>query len=235
MDFNKEKELEIIAKLICLSKDQAGKPEGILAAKMAAKKMAKIGVTEAEIDLARADGTGILEDAEGWEGLCDQGGKRQWVADLACAIGDTFGCKMYFREWGGGTIHFVGTLGDLETSIYFMDVIFSHIERAARKQCPKPTQWKLRNLFGQEATMEVAYRLHSMKAEMEKEIKESYKGGTELMVVKGDLVRKTFSELGRERGFTSARSSRVNLQNSSIQAAGRAAGKSAPIHRAIKA
>jgi len=234
MDFNKEKELEIIAKLICLSKDQAGKPEGILAAKMAAKKMAKIGVTEAEIDLARADGTGIVEDVEGWEGLTDQGGKRQWVADLASSIGSSFGCKMYFSEYRN-SIHFVGTLGDLETCLYFMDVIFAHVEKAARKELPKAAQWKLRNVFGQAAVSEISYRLYDMKRAMEEEIKAAYKGGTELMVVKDDRVSKSFSEISKERGFTSARRSDVRIQNSAVTAAGRAAGKSAPIHRAIKA
>lgn len=237
-EMNSEKQaiLDKLAKLMTLSMDQAGKPEGISARNMAAKLMAKWSIAESEIDLEAGKGTGsgtIFEDEDGWEGLCDQGGKRQWVASLAGSIATVFGGRYYINTYNG-TVHFLATAGDLETCLYFMDVVFSHIEKAARKACPKVADYRKRNVFGQAAWEEVHYRLMEMKREMDSAIGE-YQGGSALMVVKNDLVTKTVDQLFKERGMGSSKSKWVNSTDQNLIGAGRKAGKSAPLNRAVTA
>lgn len=236
MDEQKEKVLNKLAKLMTLGKDQAGKPEGIAAMKMAAKLMAQHQIAETEVDLEKGKGATsqtIFEDEDGWEGLNDQGGKRQWVASLSSAIAHTFNCRVWINSGRAGTIHFLGTAGDLETSLYFMDVVFGHIEREARKECRKPEQWKERNIFGQAAYEEVSMRLYTMKREMDEAVA-TYTGGSELMVVKNDLVEKTVDQLFKERGFGAAKSNWVKSSNHSLINKGRVAGKTAPLNRALE-
>lgn len=235
MDEAKEKILDKLAKLMTLGKDQANKPEGIAAMAMAAKLMAKHQIQETEVDLEKGKGTNgttIFEDEDGWEGLNDQGGKRQWVASLASAIAGTFGGRVWISP-GRGTIHFLATASDLETCLYFMDVVFGHIEREARKECPKPAQWRDRNVFGQAAYDEVSIRLWEMKKAMEKATA-TYTGGSELMVVKNDLVSKTVDQLFAERGFGQSYSNWVKSSNSKLIQKGRIAGKNAPLNRAVE-
>lgn len=235
MDQEKERILEKLAKLLTLSNDQAGKPEGIAARAMAIKLMAKHSIEETEINLEDGKGVNaqtIFEDEDGWEGLCDRGGKRQWVANLAWSIANTFNARTY-TSTRQGTIHFLATAGDLETCLYFMDVVYSHIEKAARKQCPKPEDWKKRNVFGQAAWQEVDMRLADLKREMKAAFSE-YTGGTELVIVKDALVQKTVDELFRERGYGKSKDTSVRGGDAGTIAAGRIAGKTAPLHRAIR-
>lgn len=234
MDEQKQAVLEKIAKLLSLSADQEGKPEGILAREMASKLMAKHRIAESEIDMSSKSADDVFEDEDGWDGLCDQGGKRQWVADLAWWLADTFDARMYLRA-GTGTIHFLGTLSDIETCLYFQDVVYSHIEKAARKMYPKPDEWKKRNVFGQAAMSEVSNRLYEMKKAMQDEIRENYSGGTELMILKNDIVKKTVDDLFKDRGMGPSRNSSVNSNDQRAISAGRAAGRTAPLNRAIQA
>jgi len=238
-EMNSEKQaiLDKLAKLMTLSMDQAGKPEGISARNMAAKLMAKWSIAESEIDLEAGKGTGsgtIFEDEDGWEGLCDQGGKRQWISSLAGSIAMTFGARYYIDTYGEGTIHFLATAGDLETCLYFMDVVYSHVERAARKQCPKAQDYRKRNVFGQAAWEEIHQRLMEMKREMDSAIGE-YHGGSALMIVKSDLVQKTVDQLFKEREMGSSKNNWVSSTNQGLIGAGRKAGKSAPLNRAVTA
>jgi hypothetical protein len=235
MDEAKEKILDQLAKIMTLAKDQAGTPEGESALRMSTKLMAKWNIAESEIDLEKGKGTAsgtIFEDEDGWDGLCDEGGKRQWVSSLACAIADTFGCRLYLST-ARGTIHFLGTAGDLETCLYFMDIVYSHIEIQARRHIQKASDWRKRNVFGQEAFWEVNARLRTMKHEMDNAYKE-FSGGTELMVVKNDLVQKSVDQLFKERGMGKAQNNWVKSRDSSIMAAGREAGRTAPLNRAIQ-
>jgi hypothetical protein len=220
--------------MLTLAKDQAGLPEGQAAMRMAMREMAKHSIQESEIDLEKGRGTvgtTIFEDEDGWEGLMDEGGKRQWVSSLASSIARTFSGRVWIDTYKG-TVHFLATAGDLETCLFFMDVVYSHIERAARKECPKVKDWKKRNVFGQAAWEEVNNRLREMKREMDSAVGE-FAGGSELMVVKGDLVQKTTDQLFKERGFGSSSARFLKSNDQRLINAGRVAGKSAPLHRAI--
>ena len=234
MDAAKEAVLEKLAKLMTLGKAEAHTPEGQSAMRMAAKLMAKHCIQESEIDLkeGNVNGQTIFEDEDGWEGLNDQGGKRQWVASLAAAIGGTFGGRCWINP-GKGTIHFLATASDLETCLYFMDIVYSHIEREERKECRKPEQWRERNIFGQAAFEEVSIRLWEMKREMDKAVS-TYSGGTDLMVIKNDLVTTTVDELFKERGFGASKSNWIKSSNKNLIQKGRIAGKNAPLNRAVE-
>lgn len=231
MDEKKQEVMEKIAKLLTLAEDQSGKPEGESARAFASKLMAKYRIAESEIDLGQ-DGNGIFHDEDGWEGLNDQGGKRQWVADLAWYLADTFDCRNYISTYRG-TVHFIGTEGDIETVLYFMDIVFGHIEKEARKICPKPEQYRKRNVFGQAAVLVIRDRLAELKATMKKEVAE-YSGGYELMVVKGDLVNKTAEDYFGKQGMKNARNTSVNSQDRRLILAGMTAGRTAPLNRALE-
>lgn len=235
MSEDKQKVLDKLAKLMTLGKAEAHNPEGQAALRMAAKLMARHQIEESEIDLreGKVSGTTIFEDEEGWEGLCDQGGKRQWVAWLAVSIADTFNAKIYTSTYQG-TVHFLATASDLETCLYFMDVIFSHVEKEARKACPKPGQWKDRNVFGQAAWSEIDQRLREMKKEMDEAVKE-YSGGYDLMVLKDNVVSEAVEDIFKSRGYIKAKNTAVNSSNEKLKNLGRIAGKNCPLNRAIKA
>jgi hypothetical protein len=221
MEDKKAEILGRIAKLLTLSKDQADKPEGQSAKAMASKLMAKHRIAESEIDLSSKSASDIFEDEDGWEGLCDEGGKRQWVSSLAHELARTFDCTFWINP-ANDTIHFLGTVGDIETVLYFMDVVFGHIEREARKALPRPDQWKKRNVFGQAAEYEVSVRLEQMRKDMEKEMdKPEYSGGSSLMVTKKDLVKNTTDSIFKERGFVSGESTFVQSKDAKIINAGR--------------
>jgi hypothetical protein len=235
MEENKEKILDRIAKLLTLAEDQKDKPEGDTARKLASKLMAKYRIAESEVDLSNKNSSDIVEDGQGWVGLNDEGGKRQWVADLGGYIAKTFDCKLWMSCWEG-TIHFVGTEGDVETCLYFMDVVFGHVERESRKILPKPEQWKKRNIFGQAAVYEISIRLYEMEKNMKQEMKEHYSGGYDLMVVKGDLVTKAYADIYKERGLGRGKRKDIKMSsnaNRGIVMAGAMAGKTAPLNKAL--
>jgi hypothetical protein len=235
MEENKQKILDRIAKLLTLAADQYGKPEGDTAKKLASSLMAKYRIAESEVDLSTKSSSDIVEDGEGWIGLCDQGGKRQWVADLGRYLAKTFDCRMYINI-NQGTVHFIGTIGDVETCLYFMDIVFGHIERKARLEIPSANGWKKRNIFGQAAMSIIRVRLEEMERGMRQEMTEHYSGGTSLMVVKNQLVNKTYDEIAKEMGFTNSKRRDVKMGNPTdhrIIIAGMEAGKSAPLNIAI--
>lgn len=231
MDEKKQAILDRIGKLLLLAKDQSDKPEGMSAQEMASKLMAKYRIAESEIDLSSKSIDDVFEDEAGWQGLNDQGGKRQWVCHLASYISDCFDCKHWINP-RNNTIHFIGTCSDIETVLYFMDSVYGHIEREARKMMPVADMWKKRNIFGQAAVYEVGIRLQKMKQDMKKET-ETYKGGYDLMIVKSDVVAKKYDEIYKERGFVNVKSSFVQSTNSKVINAGREAGKRAPLNLAI--
>ena len=233
MEEKKQAILDRISKLLTLARDPNNEHESDNARKMASKLMAKYRIAESEIDLSSKSSSDIFEDEEGWEGLCDEGGKRQWVSSLGGAIARTFDCSMWINSQKG-TLHFIGTSSDLETVLYFMDSVYGHIEREARKMMPRPDLWKKRNVFGQAAEMEVSYRLADMKRQMDQETKSSeYVGGYDLMIIKNDLVQTTAKEIFKERGFGFAKNNFVKSNDSRIINAGREAGKRAPLNLAI--
>lgn len=233
MEDKKQDILNRIGKLLLLSKDQAETPEGQSAKAMASKLMAKYRIAESEIDLSSRSISDIFEDEEGWEGLCDQGGKRQWVSSLASEIGYCFDCKLWINPQNN-TIHFIGTEGDLETVLYFMDSVYGHIEREARKLLPRADHWKKRNVFGQAAVYEIGLRLRQMKRDMDGEMrKPEYSGGYDLMIIKSDLVKSTSEAIFKERGFGNAKTNFVQSTDNKVINAGRKAGKSAPLNLAI--
>ena len=234
MEENKQRILDKIAKCLTLAKDQAGLPEGEAAAKRASEMMAKYRIAESEIDLSSKSSSDICEDKEGWEGLCDKGGKRQWICMLAGSLANTFDCQ-YWISPSNNTLHFIGTTGDIETCLYFMDVVYGHIERESRKLLPRLDQWRKRNVFGQAAEFEVSIRLRKMKEDMDKEIKKpEYSGGYDLIIVKNDLVKQAAKDIFEERGFISARSNFVQSTDAKIIRAGKEAGKTAPLNLAIE-
>ena len=234
MEDNKQAIMDKIAKLLTLSADQSGKPEGETARLMASKLMAKYRIAESEIDLSTKSGSDIFNDEDGWSGMNDEHGMRQWVADLGSNLAKTFDCRMWMSSHHG-TIHFVGTAGDIETCLYFMDVVYGHIEREARRKLPLASQRQKRNIFGQAAIWEVSARLLHMEIDMRSEMKKVYSGGSDLMIIKNDLVEKTYSQIQEEFGLklVKRKDLKVSENHRDIILAGQRAGKTAPLNKAI--
>lgn len=228
-DVKKQQMMDKVAYCLNLSRDQEGTPEGDAAMSMAAKLMAKYRIAETELDFGNKNKSDIFENE--LDGLCDKGGRRQWVLDLGSHLCMSFNCKCYFSEYKG-TITFVGTEADLITVEYMFETILNHINRGAREMWPKDVNWRKRNIFGTAAVQVVSDRLWKIRQEMEKATKAAYSGGTDLVVVKDGKVKEEFENI--TASFKKAKRKKVDFSDRKTWAAGRLSGESASLNQQIE-
>jgi len=232
MDQKKQGILNRIVKLLALSIDQQGTPEGDTAEDAAARLMMKYSISEAELQAAKFDSGNeeVLEDEEGLDILFDEKRKvNQWFAQTAISIGSTFGCKVYLSSYKG-TVHFVGLERDIETCTYFAVVLKNFMEAKAWELFPNSYAKRGDFYFG--AWASIHDRLQSMKAAM-KDVMEEHVNG-ELIVLKDQLVAKEYAALSERLGFTKRKPPKVSKNlNRDAYLAGAAAGKNAPMNLGI--
>jgi len=117
--------VEKVRKLMALSKDQAGLPEGELAAKIARQMMNKHCIEESEVLLGEGY-SGIegemheLESAQDW---------RRFLLSVVC---DHLECKMVFFE-KTRYVRIFGYKQDIERSIYVYTLCSEQIEKEAKR------------------------------------------------------------------------------------------------------
>jgi len=230
MEFEKQTILDRIVKMMLLAKDQEGTPEGETAKNMAFKIMQKFRIDETELDLDNED---CLVD-DGYQVGIDKGGKRQWIIDLSGDLAHVFDCKTYHYSYSMD-IHFVGTGSDVETCVYFLAMIYGHIEREAWKMFPAESRWKSRNEFGTAAQEVVWSRLSAMKQEMDKAVQAMAESCTDLVIRKAEMVAESYDLMIQEKGWKMKTSKRndVKVRNQKTLEAGREAGRTAPLNRGI--
>ena len=226
MDEKKQEILEKLAKIMLLAENQKGTPEGEAALNRASMLMAKHRIAESEIDM---ETDALMEDVV--EGYMDEGGKRQWICDLSSSLAHTFDCRTFFYIHNMN-IHFVGTDSDVETCTFFMEIVMHHIESEARLMWPADRNWRKRNEFGAAAMTVLSDRLWDMKKRMDVEEKRMGVSCTDLVISKNDKVTVAFEEA--YPNLKSSRRKKETPRDRKTWAAGKAAGKSAPLNKGIE-
>ncbi len=216
-----------IALMLTLADGTKGTPEGDNARAHAIRTMAKFRIVEAEIDFGNKNNSAIYEDEV--DGLNDPGGHRQWVVDLARALANTFDCRYYMNTWKG-TITFLGSEKDLITVTFFFENVLNHVNKGARKDWPADRNWRKRNIFGTAAGVVIGDRLFAIKKAMDASIQKNYSGGSELMIIKMDLVNE---EYGKIKFGDPLKRKDVNIDDRKTWMAGRINGQTAALNLGI--
>jgi len=221
-----------IAKILIQAKDQEGTPEGETFRRHAGILMAKYRIQETEVDLEASDF--ILDK---FQFLKDGGNVPQWVGQTIGIFCRTFDCQSIRRnthkgwEISGMEWDVIGTFSDVETTMYFVEVVCHHIEKEAWKTWPKKENHSKREQLGNVAAEIIYDRAGELKTQMDQTIHES-EGCSALVVQKerevSDAIREHFPNLSYARG------TRTNLpSDSKTRDAGRNAGQTAPLNFAI--
>lgn len=228
MEDKKMEIIEKIQKMLLLAKDQDGLPEGDAAKSMAARLMAKYRIQETEIDLETdrfsLDTFSFLKD-----------GPRvpQWVSSIISAFTYTFDCKSVFRTtFEGKEWEIIGTFSDVETVLYFVEVVCHHIEAAGFETFGAVNRHKKRQQLGNVAAEVIWQRTMELKTQMDKTIHED-SGCTALVIKKEKEVGDALNEL--YPNLTSSKREKTDFpSDAKTLAAGRKAGETAPMNFAVE-
>ena len=227
MKEEKEKIIEKIQKILIQAKDQADTPEGKTFKRHAALLMAKYRIEETEIDLETDNF--ILDTFEFYN---DRKIQPQWVGTITSIFARTFDCQNIFRRCGDYVEYeFIGTFSDVETCLYFTEVVCNHIEKECFETFPQKTYSKKRNQLGNVAAEVIWNRAWELKNDMDTSIHEDEKC-TALVVQKKEEIQDAVDEL-----YPNLKSSRYKKKDmpsdQKTLAKGRAVGESAPLNFAI--
>jgi hypothetical protein len=228
MEEEKQKIIDRIQKCLLLAKDQDGTPEGEVAKKTAAMLMAKYRIHETEVDLETDNF--IMDTFEYW----NDGAKRpQWPGSIVSTFCHVFDCKTVFREYPDRTEwEIIGTFSDVETTVYFIDVVSAHIEKKAKEQFPQKSFSGKRNQFGNVAAIVIWERAWELKKQMDTTIHED-EGCTSLVIQKTKEVKEAVEEL--YPNMKKRKGKKKDLpDDKKTWEAGRKAGESAPLNFAIE-
>ncbi len=229
MQEDKQKIIDKIGKILIQAADQEGTPEGDTFKRHAAMLMAKYRIHETEVDLETDNF--IMDTFEFYK----DGTKRpQWVSSVVSVFCKTFDCKVLFRKFPEYTEwEVIGTFSDVETTLYFIDVVTAHIEQKAWEAFPQKTYSGKRNQFGNVAAGVIWERAWELKNQMDTTIHED-EGCTALVVQKEKEIQEAMDEM--YPNLTSSRAKKKDMpSDKKTWDAGTAAGKSAPLNFAIAA
>ena len=224
--------IEKIQKIILKGKDQEGTPEGKAFLQAAARLMAKYRIEESEVDLDQADfvmdEVCIHQDGEDFP---------QWGSFLIsslCWAFDTKGVSETFLrvENPYKKFNIIGTYSDVETVIYFADILIAHIEEAGWKTWPKSRNWRKRNQLGNIAAEVIYQRLHEIKKNMDITIHEE-EGCRAMVVSKEKAVEEVTVNTFPNARLPKAVNRDIPKDQTTIKA-GIEAGKSAPLNFGIE-
>lgn len=227
-----ERKMEIIEKIqkcLLLAQDQEGTPEGDSARRSAALLMAKYRIEETEIDLETDK---FILDT--FEFMNDGSEVPQWVSSIIATFCYCFDCQSVFRTtYTGKEWEIIGTFSDVETVLYFVEVVCNHIEKEGWKLWNKDKNYKKRNQLGNVAANVIWDRAWELKAAMDQTIHED-EHCTALVVKKEKEVAEAVAEL--YPNLTSSRARKKDMPNDvKTRAAGQRAGETAPMNFAIDA
>lgn len=228
MKEDKKKIIEKISKILIQAKDQEGTPEGDTFKKHAALLMAKYRIQETEVDLSTDN---FILDT--FTFYMDGSKHPQWVPSIVSTFAHTFDCKVVVRtkydckEW-----ELIGTFSDVETALYFIEVVCGHIEREAYKMFPQKTFSGKRQQFGNVAASVIWDRAWELKNQMDETI-HADSDCTALVIVKEKEIQSALDEL--YPNLPEGKSVKKDLPfDKKTWDAGRKAGESAPLNFAIE-
>ncbi len=227
MKDEKQKIINKIQKILIQAKDQEDTPEGKTFKRHAAMLMAKYRIQETELDLETDN---FIADV--YEFLNDRKKQPQWVPEIVSTFAYTFDCKMvYRRKWDSVEYELIGTFSDIETALYFIEVVCNHIEAETFETFPQKTYWKKRNQLGNVAAQVIWNRAWELKSQMDSSIHED-ESCTALVIMKKEEIQDAVDEL--YPNLKVGRKKKTDLPTDQrTWDRGRAAGESAPLNFAI--
>lgn len=225
--------IEKIAKILIQARDQEGTPEGDTFKRHAGILMAKYRIQETEVDLETS--SFILDK---FKFLNDGPDIPQWVGQIVGIFCNTFDCKAVRRnthkgfEITGKEYDIIGTFSDVETSMYFIEVVCHHIEKECWVTWPKSRNHGKREELGNTAMLVIQERAKELKTQMDQTIHES-EGCSALVVQKGKEISEAMKELFPNLSYSRGKSLKLP-SDAKTRDAGRRAGKTAPLNFAIE-
>lgn len=227
MKEEKQRIINKIQKILIQAKDQADTPEGKTFKRHAALLMAKYRIAETELDLETDN---FISDV--YEFLNDGKIQPQWVQNIVSTFAYTFDCKSIFRrKWDSVEYELIGTFSDVESAMYFIEVVCNHIEGECFKEFPQKTFSKRRQQLGNVAAGVIWDRAWELKSEMDTSIHED-ENCTALVIMKKEEINDAVAEL--YPNLTVSRGKKTDLpSDQKTWDKGRAVGKSAPMNFAI--
>ena len=224
----KKKIIEKIQKIMIQAKDQEGTPEGNTFKRHAALLMAKYRIQETEIDLETDNF--ILDTFKFYK---DGSKHPQWVGSIVSTFAHTFDCKVIFRErYEYKEWELIGTFSDVETSLYFIEVVCGHIERECYANFPQKTYSGKRQQLGNVASAVIWERAWELKNQMDETI-HADANCTALVVVKEKEIQEAVEEM--YPNLKKGRSKKKDMPTDrKTWEAGRKAGESAPLNFAVE-
>ena len=130
------------------------------------------------------------------------------------------------KEWD-----IIGTFSDVETSLYFINVVCHHIEKECWKTWPQKTYRGKREQLGNVAASVIWNRTGELKAEMDKTIHED-PNCTAMVVQKEKEISEAIAQMFPNLG-TSRRQVENLPRDAKTLMAGKKAGETAPLNFAI--
>jgi hypothetical protein len=229
MDEKKQAIIDKIGKILIQAADQEGTPEGDTFKRHAAMLMAKYRIKETEVDLNTEDH--LIADT--FDFYKDGSKRPQWVGNIVSTFCHTFDTKVLYRNyWEFTQWEIIGTFSDVETTLYFVDVVTAHIEQEAWKCFPQKSYSGKRQQFGNVAARVIWERAWELKSQMDETI-HADDGCTALVVVKEKEIQEAMAEM--YPNLTASKAKKTDLpDDKKTWDAGTAAGKSAPLNFAIE-
>lgn len=232
MDEKKAAIIAKIEKIMTQAADREGTPEGDTFRKKAALMMAKYRIEESEIDLEFSN---LIKD--NLEFFADGEDIPQWIGDVISAFSWCFDTKSIYRSYTWETpkkreYDIIGTFSDVETVIYFCEIVTNHVENAGWKAWPKPESHIKRNQLGNVAARVIWDRIYSLKKDMDVTMHED-EHCTALVVSKKEMVDEGVKEA--YPNLVAADSKKTDMPNDKKTIlAGTLAGNTAPLNFGIE-
>lgn len=230
MKAEKQTIIDKIQKLIRLGNDQAETPEGKSAMRMAGLMMAKHRITEMELDL-ETDAFNLDQFEVPFDGT----DVPQWVPTLCGCFADTFDCKIIMRRREAHQdrqFDVIGTMSDVETAMYFIEVVLHHIMAECWKTWPQPSYRGKREQVGNVAVNVIWQRASELKAEMVREFEEE-DSSMALVVKRDDELQEAVAEMFPHLKKASQKKQNLPSDAKSLIAGSRA-GETAPMNFAVE-
>lgn len=205
----------------------ATEAEAEQAAAMAARLLAKYDINECDLQQTDSSNRGTV-------GAYQTHKNSLHVTLVYCAIGiaELTETKAYKT---GGRLNFVGTGPDVEMGLYLAEMIRGAADRAWKTYRINTMQGARSasdmNRRRRSFLMGFGVRLNERLKELAEERKASRGTGTDLVVVKDEIIKSVLEQAGIKLRAARARSSRVN---SDSFGAGRAAGGQVNLNRPLK-
>ena len=219
-----------IAKILALAEDQAGTPEGELAAKLAAKMMRAHAISMAEVGGVNLDSDPLMTDDIAV-------GRVTWRSTLAWTLALHCNCRAVrstVRKNARGSqtaiTRLYGHKTDVEVCQYLYEICEKQVEKALKAWKKQRTAQGLTNKYGvcQAYRESAVLGLRAKLSDIRKAGKEEDPTGTAMVVSRGDKAEAYMkSNVGKTRTYGGG-------SKGGFSAEGFKAGKNIALHKGVK-